>query len=103
MILPPTNEPLEKCIFAESYDMTKFKYVSTENEFKVLSSIKTNNILLAMILFSQQSKTLLFWLEWLLLTRKINIFRYAAVLCFKGTGEDTPQEMIAIDLTPGKW
>jgi hypothetical protein len=24
------------------------------------------------------------------------------VLCFKGTGDDTPQEMIAIDLTPGK-
>ena len=32
----------------------------------------------------------------------ILVARYTAVLCFKGTGEDTPQEMIAIDLTPGK-
>ena len=32
----------------------------------------------------------------------ILVARYSAVLCFKGTGEDTPQEMIAIDLTPGK-
>ena len=33
----------------------------------------------------------------------ILVARYTAVLCFKGTGEDTPQEMIAIDLTPGKF
>ena len=32
----------------------------------------------------------------------ILVARYTAVLCFKGTGDDTPQEMIAIDLTPGK-
>jgi len=31
----------------------------------------------------------------------ILVARYTAVLCFKGTGDDTPQEMIAIDLTPG--
>lgn len=31
----------------------------------------------------------------------ILVARFTAVLCFNGIGDDTPQEMIAIDLTPG--
>ena len=31
----------------------------------------------------------------------ILVARSSAVLCFKGTGDDTPQEMIAIDLSAG--